>query len=57
MDNTFGRLKEDLDDVLRSLLEEQITEEDTYATKSAKTLYAGCMNIGKYILQGAVNLS
>ncbi|KAK4327891.1 hypothetical protein Pmani_001641 [Petrolisthes manimaculis] len=44
VDNTFERLKEDLDDVLRSLLEEPPSSSDNNITKSVKTLYTGCMN-------------
>nr|XP_053637449.1 neprilysin-4-like [Cherax quadricarinatus] len=44
VDNTFERLKEDLDEVLRSLLEEQPLDTDNNITLAVKTLYAGCMN-------------
>ncbi|MPC20514.1 hypothetical protein E2C01_013461 [Portunus trituberculatus] len=47
VDNTFERLKEDLDDVLRSLLEEEPLTSDNNITITVKTLYAGCMNTGE----------
>ncbi|KAG7171619.1 Neprilysin-4-like 2 [Homarus americanus] len=40
----FTRLKEDLDDVLRSLLEEPPLDTDNNITKAVKILYSGCMN-------------
>lgn len=46
VDNTFERLKEDLDDVLRSLLEEEPLTTDNNITLTVKTLYTGCMNTG-----------
>lgn len=47
VDNTFERLKEDLDDVLRSLLEEEPLPSDNNITVTVKTLYGGCMNTGE----------
>lgn len=56
VDNTFERLKEDLDDVLRSLLEEPTSESDNNITKAVKTLYSGCMNIERIETLGAAPL-
>ncbi|KAL7648768.1 UNVERIFIED_CONTAM: hypothetical protein RMT77_000675 [Armadillidium vulgare] len=44
LDNTFDRLREGLDEVLKQLLEEPITSEDSRSTIIAKTLYKGCMD-------------
>ncbi|XP_063869104.1 mucin-3B-like isoform X2 [Scylla paramamosain] len=53
VDNTFERLKEDLDDVLRSLLEEEPLPSDNNITVTVKTLYAGCMNTEAIEAMGA----
>ena len=46
LDNTFIRLREGLDEVLRSLLAEEVLHNDNDATKAAKILFQGCMNEG-----------
>lgn len=56
VDNTFERLKEDLDDVLRSLLEEPPLHTDNNITRAVKTLYAGCMNTEAIEALGATPL-
>lgn len=48
LDNTFDRLREGLDEVLKLLLEEPTTDKDSNAMKAAKTLYRGCMNEGEF---------
>ncbi|KAG0711612.1 Neprilysin-4 [Chionoecetes opilio] len=53
VDNTFERLKEDLDDVLRSLLEEEPLPTDNNITVTVKTLYGGCMNTEDIEILGA----
>lgn len=53
VDNTFERLKEDLDDVLRSLLEEEPLPSDNNITVTVKTLYGGCMNTEAIEVLGA----
>ncbi|KAK3850570.1 hypothetical protein Pcinc_042732, partial [Petrolisthes cinctipes] len=44
VDNTFERLKEDLDDVLRSLLEEPHPHQTTTSPRQSRHSYTGCMN-------------
>lgn len=42
--DTFGQMKDHLKGQLRDLLMEQVTPEDSNATRSVKNLFASCMN-------------
>ncbi|CAL4124487.1 unnamed protein product, partial [Meganyctiphanes norvegica] len=53
VDNTFERLKEDLDEVLRTLLEQESLPDESPSNTAAKMLYQGCMNTNDIETLGA----
>ena len=56
VDNTFERLNEDLQAVLKALLEEDDAPGDTRITRQARTLYRACMDTGELmgVLEGVL---
>ncbi|KAK7475945.1 hypothetical protein BaRGS_00032834, partial [Batillaria attramentaria] len=52
MYNTFAKLGDDIQGILKDLLEEPPTKKDCEATKKAKFLYAACVNETLIDLQG-----
>ncbi|KAF2358794.1 Peptidase M13 N-terminal domain [Trinorchestia longiramus] len=56
VDNTFERLRDDLDSVLVSLLQEPSHPQEPPSTSAAKTLYQGCMNVGAIEAAGTAPL-
>ncbi|KAL8599693.1 hypothetical protein ACOMHN_064139 [Nucella lapillus] len=50
--NTFSKLGDDVQGMLKELLEEPVTDKDLKATTKAKNLYASCLNETLIDLQG-----
>ncbi|GFN77024.1 endothelin-converting enzyme 1 [Plakobranchus ocellatus] len=51
--NTFDKLHDELQIIMRDLLEKQIDSEDSEATKKAKIFYASCTNVSQVETMGS----
>lgn len=54
--DTFEKLRESLNYVLKELLEEKVEENDTLAYKKAKDFYKSCVNHGKNLFNFYVTI-